>query len=224
MVPVSSAETRLRVFNSLKFKNRLVRKLTPKKTWQKEAWAVDSPVIWFLSSTSASSPLTPGSRCPPLGEEVPKCRAFRRTLVVICKEVEKVIKFQKMRNDWVKSDEDSQLKCAGTEKERQNQKWLKRILKVKGREDRRCLNRGYSKPDESQKGSRERQDLIKGQVQNKWMDQWGLKTGWEWRAWTEQSEAVSGQLKENLEIITPHTHVHNMSCVPVCVRSVKKRL
>lgn len=39
------------------------------------------------------------------------------------------------------------------------------------------------------------------------MDQWGLKTGWEWRAWTEQSEAVSGQLKENLEII-PQTHTY----------------
>lgn len=39
------------------------------------------------------------------------------------------------------------------------------------------------------------------------MDQWGLKTGWEWRAWTEQSEAVSGQLKENLKII-PQTHTY----------------
>lgn len=49
-------------------------------------------------------------------------------------------------------DENSQLKCAGTEKEPQNQKRLKRIIKVKGTEERRCLNRGYSKPEKSQKG------------------------------------------------------------------------
>lgn len=42
----------------------------------------------------------------------------------------------------MKSDEDKQFKCAGTEKEPQNQKGLKKIMKVKGTEERMCSNRG----------------------------------------------------------------------------------